>query len=93
MSMSIGGATVALVESKWSGMNCEAYPSRLALVLAVIDNGGISLADKAAQVANTDRVTPQFSIGMEDNYIPLPEIQDTSQGGDTTNNSGISESF
>ena len=45
MSMSIGGATVALVESKYSGMNCEAYPSRLALVLAVIDNGGISLAD------------------------------------------------
>ena len=34
-----------LVESKHSGMNCEAYPSRLALVLAVIDNGGISLAD------------------------------------------------
>jgi len=45
MSMNIGGATVALVEHKYSGMNCEAYPSRLALVLAVIDNGGISLAD------------------------------------------------
>ncbi len=45
MSMSIGGASVALVESRHGGMNCEAYPSRLALVLAVIDNGGISLAD------------------------------------------------
>lgn len=45
MSMSVGGATVALVESRHGGMNCEAYPSRLALVLAVIDNGGISLAD------------------------------------------------
>lgn len=45
MSMIIGGATVALVESRHGGMNCEAYPSRLALVLAVIDNGGISLAD------------------------------------------------
>lgn len=45
MSMIVGGATVALVESKHGGMNCEAYPSRLAMVLAVIDNGGISLAD------------------------------------------------
>ncbi len=45
MSMNIGGATVALVESRHGGMYCEAHPSRLALVLALIDNGAIGLAD------------------------------------------------
>jgi hypothetical protein len=42
-SMSIGDATVALVESRLGGMNFSAYPSRLAMVLAVIDNGALSL--------------------------------------------------
>ena len=43
MSMSIGGATVALVESRHGGMYCEAHPTRLALVLALIDNGALSM--------------------------------------------------
>lgn len=33
--------------------------------------GGISVADKASQVADSDRVTPQFNIGMNENLIPL----------------------
>lgn len=33
--------------------------------------GGISVADKLAQEANIDRVSPQFQIGMEDNFIPV----------------------
>lgn len=32
--------------------------------------GGISIADRSAQIANTDRVQPQYNIGMQDNYIP-----------------------
>lgn len=45
MSMSIGGATVAMVENRHGGMYCEAHPNRLALVLALIDSGAIGLAD------------------------------------------------
>jgi len=41
MNMSIGGAKIALVEHRNSGMECEAYPSRLAMVLAVINNGAL----------------------------------------------------
>lgn len=32
--------------------------------------GGISVSDKQAQVEDTDRVTPQFNIGMDDNLLP-----------------------
>lgn len=67
MTMSIGGANVALVESRHSGMWCEAHPTRLALVLALIDNGALgvdglgygsdahkaALAKVAEQVAQT----------------------------------------
>lgn len=31
--------------------------------------GGISKSDKAIQVANTDRVEPQYTLGMDDNLI------------------------
>lgn len=41
MSMVIGGASVALVESRGGSMQCEAYPSRLALVLALMDSGSL----------------------------------------------------
>lgn len=41
MSMSIGGATVALVEHRHGGMICEAYPTRLALVFDLVDNGAL----------------------------------------------------
>lgn len=33
--------------------------------------GGISVSDKAANLADTDRVTPQFNIGQNENLIPL----------------------
>ena len=34
--------------------------------------GGISVADKSSQEENSDRVSPQFSIGMDDNLLPVP---------------------
>ena len=33
--------------------------------------GGISQTDKLTQEANTDRVSPQFVLDMDDNYIPI----------------------
>lgn len=35
--------------------------------------GGISIADKQAQEQNTDRVAPQFQIGMDEN-LTLPAV-------------------
>lgn len=32
--------------------------------------GGISISDRSQQIGNTDRVQPQFNIGMQDNYVP-----------------------
>ena len=64
--MIIGGARVAMVESRQGSMHCEAYPSRLALVLDVINNGAIgggcgygcdehkaALAEVERQIADT----------------------------------------
>ena len=36
-------------------------------LLASADAGGISIADKEATAADTDRVRPSFAIGMDDN--------------------------
>lgn len=36
--------------------------------------GGISLTDKLNQEQNSDRVSPQFTIGMQDDLLPLPPI-------------------
>lgn len=33
--------------------------------------GGISVEDKGQQIADPDRVTPQFNIGMDDNPLPV----------------------
>lgn len=33
--------------------------------------GGISVTDKSDQLADPDRVTPQFNIGMDDNSLPV----------------------
>lgn len=41
MTMIIGGAHIALVDSRHGSMQCEAYPSRLAMVLAVLNNGAL----------------------------------------------------
>jgi hypothetical protein len=45
--------------------------------------GGISISDKLQQVQDTDRVAPQFNIGMDDNYLPL------SPAGNETDTDGI----
>ena len=34
--------------------------------------GGTSVVDKQAQIDNSDRVAPQFSIALEDNVLPVP---------------------
>lgn len=36
--------------------------------------GGISIADKMNQETNSDRVPPNFTIGMDDNVLPVPEV-------------------
>jgi|SRR5882672_427965 len=36
--------------------------------------GGISNADKINQVEDTDRVSPQFNIGMDDNLLPVGPV-------------------
>lgn len=41
MSMHIGNATVAVIQSSRSGMNCEAFPNKLAAVLRMIDFGDL----------------------------------------------------
>lgn len=33
--------------------------------------GGISASDKQTRELDTDRVAPQFNIGMQDNFIPV----------------------
>lgn len=43
--------------------------------------GGISQTDKRAQVANSDRVEPQFNIGMMDNWQPVGPVGNETQGG------------
>lgn len=35
--------------------------------------GGISVSDKQQQEQNPDRVQPAFNVGMQDNYIPVPD--------------------
>lgn len=41
MSMIIGGATVAVIEFRGDSSVCDAYPNRLAAVLAMINNGSL----------------------------------------------------
>lgn len=36
--------------------------------------GGLSISDKIQNEQNPDRVQPQFNIGMEDNYLPVPPV-------------------
>lgn len=44
--------------------------------------GGISEADKRTIESNSDRVPPQFNIGMTDNWQPVgPVGNETQQGG------------
>jgi hypothetical protein len=41
--------------------------------------GGISQNDKQTQESDTDRVSPQFQIGMEDNLLPIGPVGNESQ--------------
>ena len=51
--------------------------------------GGISVTDKQNNEADTDRVAPQFNIGMEDNYLPVgPVGNETSADAPTATDSG-----
>lgn len=36
--------------------------------------GGISIVDKLLQDADPDRVSPQFNLGMTDNFVPVPQV-------------------
>ncbi len=40
---------------------------------AVPFGGGLTITDKMAAEADADRVPPQFAIGMEDNFLPIPD--------------------
>lgn len=50
--------------------------------------GGISQADKQTQVANADRVAPQFNIGMTDNWQPVGPVGNETQSGRSGGNNG-----
>lgn len=41
--------------------------------------GAISIADKMRQESNSDRVPPQFQIGMFDNWSPVPPTGNESE--------------
>lgn len=45
--------------------------------------GGMSVADKQRQEDDSDRVQPQFQIGMMDNWLPVAPVgnEDQGQGG------------
>jgi hypothetical protein len=47
--------------------------------------GGLSATDMLNQLANDDRVEPQFTIGLTDNLIPVPPA-----GGETEEQSSFS---
>ncbi len=36
--------------------------------------GGVSISDKVINERNTDRVQPQFTIDMDDNYLPVAPV-------------------
>jgi hypothetical protein len=68
-TMSIGGAKVALIDSSRNGMLVEAYPTRLAMVLAVLNNGAIggiggygSDGHKAALNEVAERITIMLDV-------------------------------
>lgn len=42
--------------------------------------GGISVSDKQNNQQDTDRTSPQFSIGMDDNFMPISPVD---EGGGT----------
>ena len=65
MGMSVGGAHVAVIESGFNCMRCEAYPSKLAAVLAMMNNGSLGAGGggygSAAHKAALDAVEKQLA--------------------------------
>jgi hypothetical protein len=54
--------------------------------------GGISITDKINQELNTDRVDPQFNIGMTDDWLPVgPVANETLDGGGSGNDPDTSQ--
>jgi hypothetical protein len=51
--------------------------------------GGISVSDKIQNENNLDRVQPQFNIGMEDNYLPVPPVPNEGTPDATSDESGF----
>ena len=45
--------------------------------------GGISVADKQSQESDPDRVAPAFNIGMQDNFLPVPDAGNEPGSGAT----------
>lgn len=52
--------------------------------------GGISVIDKLTQVLDTDRVAPQFNIGMQDSFTPVSPAGNVIPG---SNSSDVEGSF
>lgn len=46
--------------------------------------GGISISQKTQQEQNSDRVPPNFSIGMDDNILPLGQAPNGETASDNT---------
>jgi hypothetical protein len=59
--------------AKAYGIKAAEYESKVASSGAALPHaGGISIADKIQQEQNTDRVQPQFQVGMDDNdFMPV----------------------
>jgi len=56
------------------------YDAKAAAYAGAPYAGGISITDMATQDANTDRVEPVFSIGMDDNFLPVPPVDTENEG-------------
>lgn len=59
--------------AKAYGVKAAEFESKAAMSGAGLPySGGISVTDKLAQERNTDRVSPQFQVGMDDNeFLPV----------------------
>jgi hypothetical protein len=46
--------------------------------------GGVSERDKDSQESSSDRVRPQFIVGMDDNFLPLAPVEATPRDDEST---------
>jgi hypothetical protein len=65
------------------------FEEKAGILTAVVYAGGISASDVLLQEVNSDRMQPQFTVGMDDNYLPEPaganETLETFAGNGTPN--------